>query len=96
MSLQARRRDGPSVSRKLSDRRGITSLAGRQVRNSGLPPGGLIVSIKLSAVGRLAEAVAAAEEAVLRYRRLADTNPATYGPDLARALLAVAQIRVTS
>ena len=47
-------------------------------------------------MGRSAEALVAAEEAVLRYRRLADTNPATYGPDLAQALLAITQIRVTS
>jgi len=54
------------------------------------------LSIELSGVGRSAEALVAAEEAVLRYRRLADTNPATYGPDLAQALLAITQIRVTS
>jgi hypothetical protein len=35
-------------------------------------------------------------QAVLRYRQLADTNPATYGPDLARALSVITQIRVTS
>jgi hypothetical protein len=40
--------------------------------------------------------VAAAQEAVLRYRQLADTNPATYSPDLARALSVITQIRVTS
>lgn len=54
------------------------------------------LSIELSGLGRSAEAVVTAQEAVLRYRQLADNNPATYGPDLARALSAIAQIRVTS
>ncbi|MFY9617056.1 MAG: hypothetical protein WAQ31_03290 [Arcanobacterium sp.] len=43
-------------------------------------------SIRLDAVGRRVEALAAIEEAVGLYRRLAEANPAAYEPDLAASL----------
>jgi hypothetical protein len=51
---------------------------------------------RLPSPGRPDQAVFAAEDALSMYRQLAGTNPAAYGPDLARALSVITQIRVTS
>jgi Tetratricopeptide repeat len=44
------------------------------------------VSVRLGALGRRQDGLAAIEEAVTIHRRLAETNPATYLPDLAYSL----------
>jgi len=44
------------------------------------------LSIRLAEAGRRQEGLAAIEDAVAVYRRLAAANPAAYEPDLARSL----------
>jgi tetratricopeptide (TPR) repeat protein len=44
------------------------------------------LGVRLSALGRLAEAQSASEEAVAMYRELAEVNPGRYRPDLAWSL----------
>jgi hypothetical protein len=49
----------------------------------------------LTGSGRLQDALAAAEEAVTVYQRLAQANPAAHEPDLARSLNNLAVIRAS-